>query len=62
MRVMKMDIDKAIAENEQRIDEAMARHRELIAQIDKETAELNQRVNAILADHGETWRSIDWRK
>ena len=53
-----IDIDKAIAENEQRIDEAMARHRELIAQIDKETAELNQRVNAILAEHGETLREV----
>ena len=53
-----IDIDKAIAENEQRIDEAMARHRELIAQIDKETAELNQRVKAILAEHGETLREV----
>jgi vacuolar-type H+-ATPase subunit H len=53
-----IDIDKAIAENEQRIDEAMARHRELIAQIDKETAELNQRIDAVLAEHGETLREI----
>ena len=53
-----IDIDKAIEENEKRIDESMARHRELIAQIDKETAELNQRVNAVLAEHGETLREI----
>jgi predicted nucleic acid-binding Zn-ribbon protein len=57
-----IDIDKAIAENEQRIDESMARHRELIAQIDKETAELSERIDALLAEHGETLRSIDWRK
>ena len=53
-----IDIDKAIAENEQRIDEAMTRHRELIAQIDKETAELNLRICAVLAEHGETLREI----
>ena len=57
-RVMKIDIDKAIAENEKRIDESMARHRELIAQIDKETAELNLRICAVLAEHGETLREI----
>ena len=39
---MKMDIDKAIEENEMRIALAMARHRELMKEIDKMIAGENK--------------------
>ena len=44
-----MDIDKAIAENEQRIDEAMGRHRERMAKLDKEVAELRNQLDGLIA-------------
>ena len=53
-----IDIDKAIAENEERINRIMAEHRERMARIDREVAEMHERVNAILAEHGETLREV----
>ena len=43
-----IDIDKAIALNEKRIDEAMARHHERMAQLDKEVAELRNQLDGLI--------------
>ena len=43
-----IDIDKAIALNEKRIDEAMARHRERMAELDKEIIELRNQINGLI--------------
>jgi len=43
-----MDIDKAIKENEQRIEAAMARHRERMAKLDKEVTELRNQLDGLI--------------
>jgi len=43
-----IDIDKAIAENEKRIDEAMAQHRERMAKQDKEIIELRKQLDGLI--------------
>ena len=48
-----IDIDKAIAENEERINRIMEEHYERMARIDKEVAEMHERVNKMLAGENE---------
>ena len=45
-----IDIDKAIKENEQRIEAAMARHRERMAKIDIEIAELMTKIDRMIEE------------
>jgi len=48
MRVMKMDIDKAIKEHREEFDEMMRKHRELMAQQDREILELRNQLNGLI--------------
>ena len=45
---MMIDIDKAVRENEQRIETAMARHRERMAKLDKEVTELRNQLDGLI--------------
>lgn len=49
MRVMKMDIDKAITEHREEFDEMMRKHRELIAQQDRDIIALRNQVDKLIA-------------